>query len=97
MIPDEIFNLPDNPCNEHKITKVCPDCNDKGFIAEMSDCCGSARNPDTCICYECLNHSDPMRCKTCDGAGDVELTDEEIQDLKEIAAENLYEANKSER
>ena len=93
---------PNSPTKEHKITKQCPDCSGDG--EKLSDCCGASikgngdnDSSDYGICPQCRDHCSFTACETCGGTGDVELTDEDIQNLKEIAAENLYEANKSER
>lgn len=109
MIPDEIKNLPDNPCNEKKIFRDCPDCD--GDREKLSDCCGSPgiSNGDGCsedygICPECGDHADLLSficeftaCETCGGTGEVEMTYEEIQDMKDNESEYLYDVNKSEK
>jgi DnaJ-class molecular chaperone len=94
MIPDEIRNLPDNPCNEKVYLKECPDCKGEG-IFEESECCGAAIKW-TDICSKCGEHTNETECETCGGTGEIEMTEDEIQDLEEIESENDYEANKSE-
>lgn len=102
MIPDQIRNLSDNPCLERKpIMKTCPDCDGDG--ERLSDCCGASiigngdnDSEDYCICPQCHDYCSFTACSTCEGTGDITLTDEEIQDLKDHAAEWIYENNKSE-
>jgi len=87
MIPAEIQNLPDNPCNEKRIMTSCPDCD--GDSEKLSDCCGASaignRDNDSIdygICPECGDHCEFESCPTCGGTGEVEMTSEEINDLK---------------
>jgi hypothetical protein len=70
MIPDEIRNLHDNPCNEKRIWRDC------------SYCGGTGEEPDI-NWYE--------ECSECYGTGKEELSDEEIQDLKDNEAEAKFE------
>ena len=69
---------PDNDCgafsdeqlNERdEDVKECPYCEGKGFDDCISDCCGSTREPDLGLCYECHDHCDPSECPECDGTG----------------------------
>lgn len=61
MIPQELINLPDNPCNGKKIMRDCPDCYGEGEL--RSDCCGAPdhSNGDGCfsdygICPNCREY-----------------------------------------
>ena len=60
----------DSSLNEREEdTKYCDTCDGKGFDETISDCCGSTRDADTGLCYECHDHSDPSTCPDCNGTG----------------------------
>lgn len=102
MIPDKIRNLPDNPCNDKRIMRDCPDCDGDGEL--LSDCCGASvkgngdnDSIDYGICLECRDHCEFTACVTCGGTGSIELNDYDLQNLIDNEAEWLYETNNSEK
>ena len=59
-------------------TKDCPDCEGNGHFTDASECCGAHIDEDIKICMDCKEHSDFATCCRCDGAGVLDMTEEEI-------------------
>lgn len=69
--------------------RTCPDCNGEGSFDE-SDCCGAPIKWSD-ICTDCKEHCSPAVCSTCNGEGEIPITDEYLEDLKEQSKIDDYE------
>ena len=66
---------PDLGCRE------CPECDGEGEFND-SDCCGAPiKHSD--ICSLCGEHCSKTTCTVCDGTGEIPVTEEYLDELKE--------------
>lgn len=61
--------------------KHCNSCEGEGRFP-ICDMCGGDVDADTLLCYGCREHSDFSDCEHCEGEGLIDLTSEEIIELK---------------